>query len=103
MKALVVGGGSIGKRHLQNLNALGSIELGLVETDSERRAALGRELGVAEFTDLTVALRWSPDFVVVSTPSHLHVQQALQVVRRGYDVFVEKPLSHTPDGLAGTF
>src|ERR1700676_680752 len=100
MKALIVGGGSIGKRHLQNLKALGSVELGLVETDSKRRDAI-RELGAIEFKDLSDGLHWSPDFAVVSTPSHLHMQQALQVVRYGCDVFVEKPLSHTPDGLAG--
>jgi len=100
MRALVVGGGSIGKRHLRNLKALGSVELGLVETDSQKRAAIAKELGVSEFADLSDGLNWSPDFVVVSTPSHLHAQQALQVVRGGYDVFVEKPLSHTPEGLA---
>jgi len=100
MRALVVGGGSIGKRHLRNLKALGSVELGLVETDSQKRAAIAKELGVSEFADLSDGLNWSPDFVVVSTPSHLHAQQALQVVRGGYDVFVEKPLSHTPGGLA---
>jgi len=30
MKALVVGGGSIGKRHLRNLKTLGVSDLGLV-------------------------------------------------------------------------
>jgi predicted dehydrogenase len=100
MKALVVGGGSIGRRHLRNLKALGLVKLGLVEIDGKRRGAIAEELGVTEFTDLSDGLNWSPDFVVVSTPSHLHVHQAHQAVRRGCDVFVEKPLSHTPDGLA---
>jgi len=100
MKALVVGGGSIGTRHLRNLRALGSVQLGLVETDGNRRGAIAGELGVTTFTDLSGGLNWSPDFVVVTTPSHLHMEQALQVVRYGCDVFVEKPLSHTPDGLA---
>ena len=88
MKALVVGGGSIGKRHLRNLMTLGSVELALVETDSKTRGRIAKELGVTEFTDLSDGLNSSPDFVVVSTPSHLHVHQALQVVRRGCDVFV---------------
>lgn len=100
MKALVVGGGSIGKRHLQNLKALGAHKLGLVETDDKRRGAIAKELGTAEFASLADGLRWSPDFVVVSTPPHLHVQQALEVVRYGCDVFVEKPLSPSPEGLA---
>ena len=39
------------------------------------------------------------EFVVVATPTHLHVEQTLEVVRRGFPVFVEKPLSHTADGF----
>jgi predicted dehydrogenase len=100
MKGLVLGGGSIGKRHLQNLETLGVGELGLVEIDNERRHLIARELGVAEFSVLAEGLKWSPDFVVVATPSHLHLQPALEAVRGGCDVFVEKPLSHVPDGLA---
>jgi predicted dehydrogenase len=100
MKALVVGGGSIGTRHLQNLKALGLDKLGLVETDGKRRVAIAKDLGTAEFATLADGLHWSPDFVVVSTPPHQHVQQALQVARYGCDLFVEKPLSHTTDGLA---
>jgi len=100
MKALVLGGGSIGKRHLQNLKALSSVELGLVETNAERRGAIVEGLGVTEFAGLSDGLNWSPDFVVVSSPSHLHVEQAIEVVRHGCDVFIEKPLSHTINGLA---
>lgn len=100
MKGLVVGGGSIGKRHLQNLKAEGVGELGLVETDSERRGALALELKTVEFSELEAGLDWSPDFVVVATPTHLHVRHALQAARRGCDVFVEKPLSHVAEGLS---
>jgi predicted dehydrogenase len=100
MRALVVGGGSIGNRHLRNLRLLGIDQLGIVETNEESRRRLARELGTSQFATLVDGLEWSPDFVVVGTPTHLHLQQALQVVRRGCDVFVEKPLSHSPDGLA---
>jgi predicted dehydrogenase len=100
LKGLVVGGGSIGKRHLQNLKALGVGELGLVEADAQRLGELAGELGLTPFASLADGLDWSPDFVVVGTPTYLHVQQALETARYGCDLFVEKPLSHTPDGLA---
>jgi predicted dehydrogenase len=94
MKGLVVGCGSIGQRHLQNLGDLGVCPLAFVETDPLRREAVIAETSAAGFADLNDGLDWSPDFVVLGTPTHLHVQQLLEVVERGLPVFVEKPLSH---------
>lgn len=95
MRGLVVGGGSIGKRHLRNLKLLGIDCLGLVEPDAERQSAAVSESTVRSFVDLDTGLNWHPDFVVVATPTHLHAQQTLSIVERGLAVFVEKPLSHT--------
>jgi predicted dehydrogenase len=100
MRGLVVGGGSIGKRHLQNLKAQGVNELGLVDVDAEKRHALARELAILEFPTLSRGLEWSPGFVVVATPTHLHVQPTLEAVRKGFDVFIEKPLFHLAAGLS---
>ncbi len=99
MKALVVGGGSIGSRHLRNLRQLGIESLALVEPDELRRSA-ATELGVVGFARLQEGLGWGPYCVIVATPTHLHVEQTLEVVRAGLPVFVEKPLAHAPDGLA---
>jgi predicted dehydrogenase len=93
MKGLVVGGGSIGNRHLRNLKELGVAQLGLVEPDSARREAVAALVRV--FSSLGESFDWSPDFVVVASPTDLHAEQALEAVRRGFAVFVEKPLSHT--------
>ncbi len=100
MKALVVGGGSIGSRHLRNLEQLGVEHRALVETDATRREEVSSALSAKRFDELGQGLEWSPDLVVVATPTHLHAEQALQVVRAAIPVFVEKPLSHTAAGLA---
>jgi len=100
MQGLVVGGGSIGRRHLQNLKLLGIDSLGLVEPETERQLAATSELKILSFADLDAGLNWPPDFVVVATPTHLHVEQTLEIVRRGLPVFVEKPLAHTADGIS---
>ena len=50
MKILVVGCGSIGKRHLKNLKSLKIGELAGVETDVERRETIGRELDIPVYT-----------------------------------------------------
>ena len=99
MKVLVVGGGSIGRRHLRNLKLLGVEDLGLVESDDARRADLVSELSARSFSTLEQGIDWQPDFVIVATPNHLHAQQTLSVVRAGLHVFVEKPLCHSPSGL----
>ncbi|HWZ83140.1 MAG TPA: Gfo/Idh/MocA family oxidoreductase [Terriglobales bacterium] len=100
MKGLVVGCGSIGHRHLRNLKSLGVSDLGFVESDRERRESAASELGVASFALLTEGLRWTPDFVLIATPTHLHIEQAIEVATHGCAFFVEKPLSHTPEGIA---
>jgi predicted dehydrogenase len=99
LKVLVVGGGSIGARHLRNLAASGDVVRALVEPDSGRREALCAETGVEGFAQLEAGLDWSPRLVVVATPSHLHLTQALASARRGCDLFIEKPLAHTNEGL----
>jgi predicted dehydrogenase len=52
MRGLVVGGGSIGRRHLQNLKLLGVDTLALVEPDRERQQAVISECNVAGFAEL---------------------------------------------------
>jgi predicted dehydrogenase len=100
MKALVVGGGSIGSRHLRNLKELGVAQLGLVEPDSARREAVAAQVPVRAFSSLAEGFDWSPDFVVVATPTDVHAEQTLDAVRSGFAVFVEKPLSHTAANIS---
>jgi len=100
MKALVVGGGSIGIRHLRNLRQLGVEQLGLVEPEDVRRDAGSAELSVSAFAELREGLEWIPSFVVVATPTHLHAAQTLEIVRGGFAVFVEKPLSHSVEHIS---
>jgi predicted dehydrogenase len=99
MKALVVGAGSIGRRHLQNLKNLGIDELGIVETEAERRLALALESSAVQFPTLEAGLEWQPDFAVIATPTHLHLDQGSRVAREGVHLFVEKPLCHSAAGV----
>src|SRR5579884_1461859 len=99
MKGLVVGLGSIGRRHLENLIALGVDQLSVCEVDPKLRASTGEQFGVKAFGDLKAAIDWHPQFAVVATPPNLHVQQCLALARVGIDFLVEKPLSHMDSGL----
>jgi predicted dehydrogenase len=99
MKGLVIGGGSIGRRHLANLKALGVPQLAFAEKDGGRREAVADELSVRAFADVEAGLAWRPDFVVIATPTHLHLEQGLRVVREGFHLFLEKPLCHSSAGM----
>lgn len=99
MKGLVVGGGSIGTRHLNNLRSLGIGPLALVEPDSIRRKVLCDDGMITGFNALEEGLSWDPDLVIIATPTHFHIQQALEVANEGYPLFIEKPLSCTDEGL----
>ncbi len=97
---LVVGSGSIGRRHMRNLRALGIQRLAACDSDPDRLAPMVAELGIEPFTDFEKAIAVTkPDLVFVCTPPVFHVQQALRAVRSGAHVFIEKPLSHTLDGV----
>lgn len=100
MKGLVIGGGSIGARHLRNLENLRVTCLALVEPDEQRRTELrGAAPHIAMFPVLEEGLDWGPDFVVVASPTHLHVAHALAAAQHGCALFVEKPVSYALDGL----
>jgi predicted dehydrogenase len=98
--ALVVGGGSIGKRHLRNLVA-SRRSAAVVEPREDRRCEIAEKIpDVTLFASLDEALaaeHYRAGFVCVPTAYHLDV--ALALARRGLHLFVEKPLSHTLAGL----
>ncbi len=97
---LVVGAGSIGRRHLRNLRALGIAKLAACDPDTARLSSLTPELPVATFPDMGAALaELRPEIVFVCSPPVCHVPQARQAVRAGAHVFVEKPLSHDLEGV----
>ncbi len=100
LKTLVVGCGSIGKRHIRNLAALGVRDFILCDTDTGAldKAARGIERPVFA-TGFTEALAKHPDAAVICTPSSLHLDMAAQLARRGVHMLIEKPLSHTADGV----
>jgi len=99
-RILVLGGGSIGTRHAGNLLERGAGEVMVAEPDEKRCKEIARELNVQTCTDADTAIHeWKPDIVFVCSPTALHVPQALKAVEAGAHVFIEKPLSHTMEGV----
>ena len=99
MKFLIAGLGSIGRRHLRNLRALGQEDILLYRT---HQATLpDAELGdLPTFKELGLALAEKPDGVIVANPTALHLEVALAAARAGAALLIEKPVSDSLAGLA---
>ncbi len=99
MTGLLVGYGSIGRRHLENLHALGVEDWVVVHTGE---GTLPFEpLGVVRvYSDLSAALAaTTPTFAVIANPTAMHVRAAIACARRGCALLIEKPVSDRLDDL----
>lgn len=98
MKFCIAGLGSIGRRHLRNLIALGERDILLYRTG---RATLSDDdlAGFPVETDFQVALVHRPDAVIVSNPTALHLDVAIPAAEAGCHLLLEKPLSNTMDRI----
>jgi predicted dehydrogenase len=93
-KVLIAGYGSIGRRHFQNLLALGQQDILFYRTHHSTL----RDEDLAGFTmetDLGTALAHQPDAVVVTNPTAKHLDIAIPAARAGCHILLEKPVSNT--------
>lgn len=98
MKILVVGLGSIGRRHLRNLSALGVRQLAAVTQSRSGLSPDGLPPFLA-FEHLGAGLTWAPDAVFVCNPTAFHLETALEAASAGCHLFLEKPVSHNLAGM----
>jgi predicted dehydrogenase len=98
MKFLVAGYGSIGQRHFRNLLALGEGDILFYRTHHSTLSDDELSSFPVE-TDLQAALAHRPDAVIVSNPTALHLDVAIPSALAGCHLFLEKPISHSLEGL----
>ncbi|OGA26198.1 MAG: hypothetical protein A3I02_10240 [Betaproteobacteria bacterium RIFCSPLOWO2_02_FULL_67_26] len=98
MKVLIVGCGSIGRRHAANAARLAETAVHDITAETARDCA--RASGARAFERLDEALAWRPSVVVVATPHRSHLAVARQAIAAGAHVLIEKPLSDTLEGVA---
>ena len=93
MKFLIVGLGSIGRRHLRNLRALGEGDIVLLR--SHRATLPDDELtGFPVETEIATALKnHRLDAVIVANPTSMHLDVAIPAAEAGYHILLEKPIS----------
>ncbi len=90
MKFLVIGLGSMGKRRVRNLKALGVEHVAGFDPRPDRRQESVDKYGIPVFDDLDTAIHtFSPEAFVISTPPDLHMHYAYQAYERGISCFIE--------------
>ncbi len=94
MRYIIAGLGSIGRRHLRNLVALGERDIILLR--SHRSTLPDDELaGFPVEIDLRRALDRKPDAVIIANPTSLHLDIAIPAAEAGCHILLEKPISHS--------
>lgn len=99
-KILILGGGSIGERHLRCLLHTGRAEVSLCDVSESIRDKLAANHAIKDVYDsFEGAIENEFDGAVICTPADLHITMAASLVERGIGVLIEKPLSISLDGV----
>ena len=91
-KILVIGYGSIGKRHVENLLSISNFEI-IVCTKRDDISKLKKHAKV--YHTLKQCLKEKPDMGIIANETSLHVTTAIKLAKEGLDLFLEKPLSNS--------
>ena len=95
MKFLVVGLGSMGKRRIRNLLALGHNEIAGFDPREDRRDEAVTKYNIFPFSDYELAIKsFKPDALIISTGPALHMQYAEDSVGRKIPCFIEASVVH---------
>lgn len=90
MKYLVIGLGSMGRRRIRNLQALGIKEIAGFDIRHDRTCDAHQKYGVEIFNSFDEAMhKYSPNVFVISTSPDLHMLYAYEAQKRGIHCFIE--------------
>jgi predicted dehydrogenase len=98
---LIVGCGSIGERHLRCFQSTGRAMVAACDVDPALLQTISASYGVPVFNDWKRAIADPAyDVALIATPAHLHVPMAMEALRNGKHVLLEKPLAQSLAGVS---
>lgn len=99
LKPLIIGFGSIAKRHAANLRLLGAREILVYDVNPQRRK-MAREEGSTHVVEtIPDAFDQHPNVALICTPPNSHLELASEAARHGCHLFIEKPLADRREGV----
>jgi len=96
LRVLVVGLGSIGRRHARLVQHHFSHEVVALRSG---RGHAGNDLGIPEVYSWQEIHEGSFDVALITNPTHLHIDTAIRCAERGLDFLLEKPIDCRVTGL----
>ena len=93
MKILVVGYGSIGKRHVKNLSSLNQTQVSVCSKNKE--AWKLEKKGIKTFTTIEQALKEKHNVAIICNETSMHIKTAIKLADNDYHIFLEKPISNS--------
>ena len=98
-KFLVIGLGSIGRKHFANLRTLRpEAQIAVLRRSGNLSYPNEEKMGPV-FQTVEEGVRFEPDAVVVAGPATLHIEDAIPFIQMGVPVLIEKPLAASPKQL----
>jgi len=95
-RIVIVGLGSIGRRHARLLAARGDVTVELCDPSEGMIEQAKKEAGdLKVHSDYRKALESKPGYVLIATPQTLHADQSIAALVSGAHVLCEKPIADT--------
>ena len=98
-KALIIGCGSIGQRHIKNLRMLGINSIFALRSKKGYYKSLPEDLGVIEIDNWNDVAKEKPDIAIISNPTSLHLKTAMKTIPFVKGILMEKPISNSLEGV----
>jgi len=94
-KILIIGCGSIGRRHIRALISLGERNIAAYRTGKGQLKELDDDIKdfVQIFKEETEAFAWNPSHVLICNPTKFHTEYLAKSMSAEAKVFVEKPIA----------
>lgn len=98
-RVVVVGIGSIGKRHARLLAERDDIVVEWCEPDRQLLGEVVKEMGGPDriHFDFDAMIASAPSMVVIATPHRFHAEQTIKALGCGAHVLCEKPMAESPE------
>lgn len=98
-RAAILGCGSIGLRHIQNLRRLGITDIIALRSQKGHFKHLDPKLEVREVKNWDELINFQPDIALISNPTSHHLESARRLVPYVRGLFIEKPLAASLEGV----
>ena len=96
-RILIVGYGSIGKKHLSIARTM--MPKSDIRILRHKVTKYQPRFSNGTFSDIDQALKFKPQIAVIANPSNLHIPIAIKLAAQGVHILIEKPISNNLDNL----